>query len=63
MIISDEAVLEVRQARAELEQDREQAAQAEQAAKTAQNLSGAQLGGGNALDALIEQSEAGALQQ
>lgn len=61
IINSDELVLEVRQARAEQEQAREQAAQAEQAAKTAQNLSGAQLGDGNALDALVEQGEAGAL--
>lgn len=63
MIVSDEAVAEIRQTRAEQEQAREQAAQAEQAAKTAQNLSGAKLGGGgSALDSLIEASEAGALQ-
>lgn len=53
LIVPDDKVAAMRQARAKAQQQQEQAMQAEQAAKSAQALSGASLEGDNALSRLV----------
>ena len=60
IIRSDEQVAEIRGARARQEQEQEQADRMQQGAATAKDLSSADVGGNNALNSLIQQSQAGA---
>lgn len=62
LIVPDEAVLQIREARAQQAAQEAQAAQVEQTAKTAKELSATDLEGNNALAALLDRSQAGALQ-
>lgn len=58
-VLSDEAVADLREQRAQVEAKAQQMAQLEQGAKVAKDLSAADTTGDNALAGLIEQSQAG----
>jgi hypothetical protein len=62
IVRSDEAVQAIRVGRQQLEQQQAQLEALQQGASAAKDLSQAEVGGQNALDALVQQSEAGAIQ-
>lgn len=60
---SDDDVAKIRQHQQQIQQQQQQAEQMNQQSQTAKNLSQSDMGGNNALNALIKQSQAGQLEQ